>query len=428
MKTKPLAEIVPASLDTGSGTVWLQLGQLLDAAKRRCHHNAHLVYDSNGILHASEAPPPPELTRAAQTLNLPDALALPLLFDGHTHINLCGGETDAQRRNAAQLQEPGPLLEQAQERARAIFHMGVRALRDGGDKDGVGLALSSKANASNTEAFRMARVFSPGPGIHRRGRYGSFFSTPVEAFASEADCVASRAALGAAHIKIVPTGIINFAKGAVTAKPQFSRDEIRAFKEATAAHGLHLMAHASGEDGIGNAIQGGVDTIEHGYFITREQLAIMRDQNQIWVPTFAPVHRQIIHADEMGWDDAIVGNLRRILDGHAKSLGQAMDMGIEILIGSDAGSYGVPHAIGLFEEIWLMSQAGMPALEALCRAIHDNPLRLAPKLEPNTITAGREATFLLAPTAALKDARELAKATVLVRGAPVQQPEIRGLL
>ena len=61
---------------------------------------------------------------------------------------------------------------------------------------------------------------------------------------------------GAEHIKIVPTGIINFAKGAVVAAPQFQSEEIRQFKIASTQRDKHLMAHASGEVGIGYAIDG----------------------------------------------------------------------------------------------------------------------------------------------------------------------------
>lgn len=403
-----------SALDAGTQAVWLQVGHILDAANRRCLRNAHLLYDASGILHLGERPPPPALAQGRVPLPLPYQIALPPLFDAHTHINLCGGELDAEKRKAAQSAPPEQLLAEASSRADAIARMGVRAMRDGGDKDGVGLALSRQARTGEHPG---ARVFSPGPGIHRKGRYGSFFSRPVEDYPCEADCVEARAAEGADHIKIVPTGIINFAKGSVTARPQFTAAEVAAFQQAARIRHLALMAHASGEEGIGNAINGGVDTLEHGYFITRDQLAMMRDRGIAWVPTFAPVYRQVVHADVMGWNADILDALHRILDAHAQSLQLALTMGIEILVGSDAGSYGVPHATGLFEEIWLVSQAGMPPLEALCRAIHDNPVRLAPDLAPADLAVGREPNFLLAPAGAMEDARQLTQATVIRDGA-----------
>jgi imidazolonepropionase-like amidohydrolase len=406
-------------LDGSMHPVWLRVGRMLDAPRRRCVLNAHIVYDTNGFLYVGESPPPAQLIGDRTAIEMPDVLALPPLFDAHTHINLCGSELDADKRKAAQAQSPDQLLAEAGIRAAAILRKGVVAMRDGGDKDGVGLSL---AKTTREHPARMARVFSPGPGIHRKGRYGSFFSRPVEEYASEAECVEARARGGADHIKIVPTGIINFAKGAVTAPPQFSAEEIRAFKRAATSAKRSLMAHASGEKGIGCALEGGVDTLEHGYFVSKTQLAIMRDQGILWVPTFAPVHRQVVHADRMGWNQAILDSLRRILDCHAKSIDIALESGVEILAGSDAGSYGVPHVTGLFEEIWLLSQAGMPAMEALCRAVHDNAARLAPNLVSREIAVNREATCLLAPQNVLHDARDLIHSSMIHNGCLVEAP------
>lgn len=47
------------------------------------------------------------------------------------------------------------------------------------------------------------------------------------------------------------------------------------------------MAHASGTTGI--VIEGRVDTIEHGFFVSDEQLERMLELGTIWVPTFALV-------------------------------------------------------------------------------------------------------------------------------------------
>src|SRR5207248_11424643 len=110
------------------------------------------------------------------------------------------------------------------------------------------------------------------------------------------------------------------------------------------------FAHASGDKGIEHAVEGGVDSIEHGFFIRPDQLARMRDRQIAWVPTFAPVQAQVEHAAEMGWDQTIVSNLRQILEQHAASLIKAAELGVRIIAGSDAGSYGVPHGHGLLRE------------------------------------------------------------------------------
>lgn len=373
---------------------WLVVGKLLDTRHRRVLAKAHLVYDAKQILHCGEAPPGADLVAGLTPLQLPEFTALPGLIDGHTHVTFGGGELDAAKRTAYQKQDAETLRRLAEQRIQIVGQLGVAAIRDGGDKDGVGLALSRLTAGTEAPGFS-ARVFSPGAGIHRRGRYGAFFSRPVEDYADFDACVQGRAEEGADHIKIVPTGIINFAQGAVVAPPQFQTAEVAQFKSAAGARGKQLMAHASGALGIDAAIEGGADSIEHGYFITDEQLAKLRDRGTAWLPTFVPVQEQLEHADVMGWDAAVRDNLRRILENHARSLQRALTLGVNVLVGSDAGSCGVAHAEGLLREMELMQAAGMSALEVLCQATFGNQRSLPVQAGLGWFEAGRLSRFML---------------------------------
>jgi len=366
---------------------WIQVGQLLDAKNHRVLKNAHLVYDQNTILHVgTESPDPNLLTgHSCPDLQLQDSTALPGLIEGHSHTFLEGAELIAEKRADYQKQNPQWLYEKAEARLHSLARLGVIAMRDGGDKDEVGLRLSKLTASKDCPNFT-AQVFSPGPGIHRQGRYGSFFGKPLEDYPDIESCVQARVRAGADHIKIVPTGIINFAKGQVIALPQFSIEEIQQFKKAARAFQKKVMAHASGDVGVGYAIEGGVDTVEHGFFITDDQLARMRDQAISWVPTFTPVQEQVDHADLMGWTGETLDNLKMILANHASSLQKAIAMGVNVLVGSDSGSCGVAHGTGLFYEMELLENAGMPTLDILCQATHGNnsALTLQPygSLEP----------------------------------------------
>ena len=246
--------------------------------------------------------------------------------------------------------------------AEDLCSVGVATVRDAGDKHGVGLALAAEAKTRLGELAITPWIDSPGAAIHHRGRYGSFMGEPIEDHASPADCVAARVAAGADRIKLLVSGIINFKAGRVTAPPQMPIAEVAALVEAARHHGRQTFAHASGTDGVENAIEGGVTTVEHGFFITEDQLARMRDRQIAWVPTFAPVQLQIDHAGTLGWSDEVVGHLQRIIDGHQQMLCRAHEMGVRIVAGSDAGSCGVPHGIGFLQELCHMERAGLPPL------------------------------------------------------------------
>lgn len=403
-------EITPAA-----PTRWLRVGRMLDAKNHCVLTDAHLVYDRARIRHAGIAPPPADVLsgQSAPDLVLPEFTALPGLIEGHSHAFLEGAELSSDKRAAYQQQDPDCLYHHALNRLHPLARLGVIAMRDGGDKDGVGLRLGKLTADAGGPTFS-ARVFSPGPGIFRRGRYGGFFGQAVEDFADIEACVAARVAAGADHIKIVPTGIINFAKGAVTASPQFSAAEVHRFKLAARAHGKHLMAHASGVEGVGNAIDGGVDTVEHGFFITHDQLACMRDRAISWVPTFAPVQEQVDHADIMGWTDEVRSHLATILDNHARSLRKALAMGVNVLVGSDSGSYGVAHGTGLFHEMELLENAGMPTLDILCQATHGNHLALTNGFPIGSLEPGFLPRFILTRADPLASVRQLNHERIVV--------------
>ena len=401
---------------------WIVVGKLLDARNRRIVENAHLVYSSERILYCGSEPPPATRFAGCTRLDLPSYTALPGLIDGHTHVALAGADMDAAQRTAYQNQDPETLLRLALERVQTVAKLGVIAMRDGGDKDGVGLAIKRLSAGAGAAAFA-ASVASPGAGIHRRGRYGSFFSRPIEDYPGIDSCVQGRVEAGAEHIKIVPTGIINFAKGAVVAAPQFQSEEIRQFKIASTQRDKHLMAHASGEVGIGYAIDGGVDTIEHGYFITDEQLAKMRDRGIAWLPTFAPVQEQVDHADIMGWEEPILGTLKRILENHARSLQKALELGVNVLVGSDGGSWGVAHADGLIREMELMQAAGMNSVAVLCQATLGNRRSLTGNDLIGSLDEGQLPRFVLTEHNPLRTMSDLHRRRYVVFGGQVSDTD-----
>ena len=389
-------------------TRWIVVGKLVDTVQRRVLTDAHLIYNSSQILYVGNEQPAAALTdgRQGPDLILADFTALPGLIEGHSHTFLEGAELAGGKRGYYQKQDPETLYQMAADRLHILARLGIIAMRDGGDKDHVGLRLSRDTAPERCPPFT-ARVFSPGAGIYRHGRYGGFFGTPVEEHASIENCVQARVAEGADHIKIVPTGIINFAKGAVIAKPQFEVGEIQQFRQAAHAHRRHLMAHASGEVGVGHAIDGGVDTLEHGFFISDEQLARMRDKDIAWVPTFTPVQEQVDHADVMGWDGPTLDHLRRILDNHALSLQKALALGVTVLVGSDSGSCGVAHGTGLLVEMELLEMAGMPTLDILCQATHGNSLRLIGGDRCGSLATGFRPRFILTAADPLATVRHL---------------------
>lgn len=359
-------------------------------------HDAHLVYGRDGIRHAGEAPPPAASLRAGQAA--PDAVllrhtVLPGLIEAHAHLFLEGGEEDPAKRAAYLQQDNATLLALAEARLDRLLALGVIAVRDAGDNNGVGLAL--QARCRRAERLPMPYLDSPGAAIFHEKRYGKFMGRPLEEYPSIPACVDGRIAEGAHRIKLLATGIINFEKGAVTTKPQMPVEELAEFVRAARARGRQTFVHCSGNDGVANCIGARVDTIEHGFFVDAGQLAQMRDADIAWVPTFAPVQFQVDRPEACGWSKEICANLQRILDGHAASLVKAAELGVQIIAGSDAGSHGVPHGRGLLDELVLMERTGLSALRVIHAATGAAAARLGFAEDFGVLRAGAKARFIL---------------------------------
>lgn len=430
--------------------IWLRVGTLLDGTSTTPVRDAHVVYNCTAIQFVGRdgRTPPRELLRPGQDkpdVEGPDCTLLPGLIEAHAHLFLEGGELALDKRAATIKQPAEVLLAAADTRLEKLVRLGVAGVRDAGDRNGVGLALSAlykRIHASSvagvadpgqssvalaklepasarpatveSERLLMPYVDSPGSAIYHRGRYGSFMGDPLEDHASPRDCVEARVKAGADRIKLIPTGIIDFKKAQVTSLPQMNLEEITQLVAAAKSFGRQTFAHASGDAGIEHVIEGGVDSVEHGFFVRDDQLARMRDRRTAWVPTFAPVQEQIDHADLMGWSGEIADNLRGIIERHSVSLVRAHALGVLIVAGSDAGSVGVAHGFGLLNEMVLMERAGLPSIAVINAATGVGANRFGYKDKFGRIEPGYRSRFILTAHSPLETVANLRKPRTIV--------------
>ena len=418
----------------GSNSLWLRVGILIDGTGRTPLADSHVVYDKSSILFVGSGrdTPPPHVLNPGQTqpdFDLPNYTLLPGLIEAHTHLFLEGGELNAAKRSARLTRSREELLNAAILRIEKLLLLGIIGVRDAGDKIGIGLSLSSLCTSGKSPL--MPFVDSPGAAIYHRGHYGSFMGDPLEEYISPRKCVLSRIGDGAERIKLIASDIIDFKAGGVTKDPQMSADEIAAFVAAAAEFGKQTFAHASGEKGIENVVEGRIGSVEHGYFIRDDQLARMRDRQIAWVPTFSPLEQQIKHSEKIGWDDRTTSTMRRILDEHAASLLTAHALGVPIAAGSDSGAIGVRHGLGLLEEMELMEGAGLSSIDVINTATGISSDRLSFKEKFGKIAPGYRSRFILTEHSPLDGVSHLRREKFLVYDSVVikcgEEPDTAGL-
>lgn len=288
---------------------------------------------------------------------------MPGLAEGHAHLFLDGAELDFKTRSDYLKGSRDDMAETARRNVRESAARGITLIRDAGDIHGV----NGRIKAEMTDCAGAPAILSAGAGLRRARRYGSFFAVEVDS-SQDIERRIDELAANADQIKIVLTGIIDFKKGVVSGSPQFNVDETKRIVNRARSLGLRTFAHCSGIDGLRVAVEAGIDSIEHGFFMDDETLERMADRQIVWTPTFSPVAFQFDHPDLCGWDSDAVGRLGRILDNHYERLGRAYRLGVPVIMGSDAGSYGVRHGTSLVDEIVHATKAGVPLEAALASA------------------------------------------------------------
>lgn len=290
---------------------------------------------------------------------------LPGWIDAHVHLALDSLDFYQCLENWSQ---PSLIEENIQGFLRHYLEKGIVAIRDGGDLPG--FSWRSK-NRVNEGLWPGPKVVSVHEAVNREGMYGRFlgrgFKDILEWRKKEKDFFEQ----GIDQLKVVVTGLIKFDVFQEVGPSQWVVEDLTEIVEAAHERGIPVMAHASGEAGISLAIEAGVDSIEHGYYMTTGHLERMREKGIAWVPTVAPIGNILKYPTDR-YSSHEINMLKRILEAQLAKIHEAYHLNVRLGVGTDAGAYQVPHAESLYDEMEWMIQAGIPKLEVYRRATHEN--------------------------------------------------------
>ena len=167
---------------------------------------------------------------------------------------------------------------------------------------------------------------------------------------------------GADLIKITATGgVMSVAKSGHN--PQFTLEEIKAVTSTAKNYGFTVAAHAHGDEGMRLAILGGVNTIEHGSFMSEETMDLMIKHNCYLIPTISAGRQVAEKAKVAGFFPPVVA--RKALEIgpiHQATMAKAYKKGVPMGFGTDAGVF--PHGTNAIEFGYLL-ESGIPVKESL---------------------------------------------------------------
>jgi imidazolonepropionase-like amidohydrolase len=229
--------------------------------------------------------------------------------------------------------------------------------------------------------------------------------------------------MGADNIKMVASGGI-MTPNVDPAAPSLTIDEMAAgFEEAKKA-GKLTACHAHSLQGVKNAIRAGVRTVEHGVWLDEEACDLMLEHGCYLCPTLSVVHNLVSHSDDPEMLPHVRQKVQRVADALSESFSLAVNKGVPIICGTDAGMPFTAHG-ETATELRLMVQAGITPEEAIMIATSRSAEALNLADQTGAVAVGRFADLMVVPEDPTADIEVLSRPTyVFKKGQQVIAPPI----
>ena len=358
------------------------------------------------------------------TIDLTDSTVMPGWIDSHVHIV---SELSPTSFVEGFVLEPADYAYKSVVYAERTLMSGFTTVRDLGTTHGVALVLR---RAIQQGLIPGPRVFTAGKSLATTGGHAD----PTNGVRSELrgdpgpaegvvngvrdayEAVRSRYKEGADLIKITATGgVLSQAKSGQN--PQFTVEEVTAIVTAARDYGFKVAAHAHGAEGMKRAVLGGVDSIEHGTYMSEEVMELMKQRGTWYVPTIIAGDFVAEKAKEPGYFSEVVRPKAAAIGPVIKgTFARAYAAGVPIAFGTDSGVS--PHGDN-WKEFVLMIEGGMPAMEAIQSATRSAAILLGQWERLGSIEAGKLADIVAVEGDPLSDSEQFGKVHFVMKGGQV---------
>jgi imidazolonepropionase-like amidohydrolase len=369
-----------------------------------------------GPASATQVPPGSQVTRASGKWIVPG------LMNMHVHLGLVlPGRQGAELANETDAE----LAFRMAGNARASLLSGTTTVRMTGTQRHADFALRKAIDRAEVDG---PRIFTAGElvavtGGHGSGRNGEGYdgaaefrkATRLEIFA------------GADWIKIAISGGIADVQGDIAASTM-TRDEMEAVIDTAHHHNVKVTAHSGSPIATDEAIDLGLDCVEHGYFLTPEVLHKMKEKGVWLVPTIVVSQPTVLpFFQKIGSPDWYLARVASVGKQHWSSLQTAIKEGVKIALGTDQLPF-EPNdgTVATIREAQYYVQAGMTPLQALRAATIEPAKLLGVDDRLGTVEKSKLADILVIDSDPTKDITALRTIRLVMKGGKVYRNELPG--
>jgi imidazolonepropionase-like amidohydrolase len=386
-------------------SIVLKAARMFDGKSNALVQNAVVIVQGDKIVDAGSNLPIPD---DAQVIELGDATLSPGFMDAHTHLTAdYSGNYNDRRLKELDLNVSEQAI-RATGFARATVEAGFTTVRDlgsrfVGSREFVDVALR---NSINKGVIVGPRMLVATKGIGATGGHfdptSGFRDFLFEREPDYTDGIADgpdeiRKAVrfevknGADVIKAaVSGGVLSLADEVDT--PQLTPAEMAALVDESHRLRKKVAVHCHGDQAAREAIEAGVDSIEHGSFMKPETLTIMKRKGTFLTPTLMATEWIMGKIDN--YPPALQAKAKAAAAARSDMFRNAVKMGVKISFGTDAAVF--PHGQNA-KEFKLMVDLGMTAIDALKSAIANDADLLGIAQKVGTLEKGKLADIVAMP-------------------------------
>ncbi|HVI10946.1 MAG TPA: amidohydrolase family protein [Candidatus Binatia bacterium] len=341
-------------------SIVLEAAKILDVGKGAYIENAAVWIEGERIKEVGRAGDVlPHAPKDAKIIDLGRSTVLPGLIDCHTHIMARIPEGDnGYIVNLATKSQAFRALEGAYN-ARITLEAGFTSIRDV-ENEGSGYADVALRDAINQGLAEGPRMQVATRAIAAVGQYNPFGVSPdLGDFPTGAQMVSGVDEARRAAREQIGHGADLIKVYADWDHPTLTVDEIRVIVEEAHKARRKVAAHAHTPDGIRNALNAGVDSIEHGNGLDRSLLQLMKEKNAYWVLTKGYYFDHV----KTEKNPRVRAYFEKTLQRARENVATARELGVKIADGFDPAA-AEEHGKNA-DEIVAMASLGMTPVEAI---------------------------------------------------------------
>jgi imidazolonepropionase-like amidohydrolase len=220
--------------------------------------------------------------------------------------------------------------------------------------------------------------------------------------------------MGADVIKVAMTGSMTM-PARRPHRPLFTAEELAAIVDEAHLEGVPVCCHAHGDPGALMAVRAGVDTLEHGTFLSEECAQEMAERGTWYVPTMC-----ISKWHSTLSSDTVREHTAGMPAVHQQSVARAVRLGVRIAAGTDSNDLHGYGRSGM--ELGLLVGAGMSASDAISVATRRSSECLGMDKEIGTLEPGKLADLIVVDGDPLQDIailQDRQRRTLVMKGGDV---------